>query len=184
MLQIDTSERAARFWLLLLLRGAIAVILGVVLLIWPHPTLGVFRILFVAYALVDGIVAAVSAIRNATAKEPWIRRALEAAIALAAAIVVWVWPHIVLAVLGYLIGAALVLRGIVQIVGVLKIPATERIRSWLIVGGIVSVIAGTVFLFSPRSGLNLFVWTLAVYGLVFGVILIVVAFRLKRGATG
>lgn len=168
----------------MLLRGVIAVILGIVLLIWPHPTLGIFRVLFVAYALVDGTVAAVTAIRNATAKEPWIRRALEAAIAIAAAIVVWVWPHIALAVLGYLIGAALVLRGIVQIVGVLKIPATEPIRSWLMVGGIVSLIAGTVFLFSPRAGLNLFVWMLAAYGLLFGVILIAVAFGLKRDATG
>lgn len=183
-LQIDTSERAAKTWLLMLLRGLLAIALGLVLLIWPEKSLQVIRVVFVAYALVDGIFSAVGAFRNASVKEPWIRRALEATIAIVAAIVVWLWPHIVLKVLGYVIGGALVLRGIVQIVGVTSLQGTQRVRQWLVAAGILSLIAGVVFLFSPRTGLHLFIWTLAVYGLVYGVILSALAFQLKNVANG
>jgi uncharacterized membrane protein HdeD (DUF308 family) len=179
-LQIDTSERAAKLWLLMLLRGVLALILGIVLLIWPHASLRVLLVLFVAYAFVDGIFSAVGAIRSAAAKLPWIRRALEAAVAIVSAIVLWLWPHVVLTILGYLIGIALLVRGIVQIYGASSLQRTARIRQWLIAAGILSLIAGAVFLFSPRSGLYLFIWTLAVYALVYGVILIALAFQLKN----
>lgn len=181
--QIDTSEKAAKAWLLMLLRGLLAVALGLVLLIWPHKSLQVVRYVFIAYALVDGIFSAVGAFRSANAKEPWIRRAIEAVIAIAAAVVVWLWPHIVLKVLGYVIGIALSLRGIVQIVGVTSLQGSNRVRRWLVAAGILSLVAGVVFLFTPSTGLQLFIWTLAVYGLVFGVILIALAFQLK-GSTG
>jgi uncharacterized membrane protein HdeD (DUF308 family) len=183
-LQIDTSERAAKMWLLMILRGVLAVILGLVLLIWPHASLRVLLVLFVAYASVDGIFSAVGAIRNAAAKLPWIRRALEATVAIVSAIVVGVWPHVVLTVLGYLIGVALVVRGIVQIVAVTSLQTTGHIRRWLVAAGILALIAGVIFIFSPRTGLQLFVWTLAVYGLVYGVILIALAFQLKNATAG
>ena len=139
-------------------------------------------VLFVAYAAVDGIFSAVGAIRNAAAKLPWIRRALEATVAIVPAIVVGVWPHVVLTVLGYLIGVALLVRGVVQIVGVTSVETTERIRRWLVAAGIFALITGVIFIFSPRNGLRLFVWTLAAYGLVYGVILIALAFQLKNAA--
>ena len=180
LLQIDTSERAAKMWLLMFLRGVLAVILGLVLLIWPHASLRVLLVLFVAYAAVDGAFSAVGAIRNAAAKLPWIRRALEATVAIVSAVVVGVWPHVALTVLGYLIGVALLVRGVVQIVGVTSLQTTERIRRWLVAAGIIALIAGVIFIFSPRTGLQLFVWTLAVYGLVYGVILIALAFQLKN----
>lgn len=178
-LQIDISESAAKLWLLILLRGLLAIALGLVLLIWPEKSLQVIRVVFVAYALVDGIFSAVGAIRSANAKQPWIRRALEGTVAIVAAIVVWLWPHIVLKILGYVIGVALLLRGIVQIVGVTSPQGTERVRQWLVAAGILSLIAGVVFLFSTRTGLHVFIWMLAIYGLGYGVILTALAFQLK-----
>ncbi|RIK43843.1 MAG: hypothetical protein DCC55_04665 [Chloroflexi bacterium] len=45
----------ARNWWLLLIRGVLAVIFGILALVWPGITLAVLVLLFGAYALVDGI---------------------------------------------------------------------------------------------------------------------------------
>ena len=178
MLQIDTSESGAKLWRILLLRGAIAVVLGIVLFVWTSSSIRVLLVVFVSYALVDGIVSLVAAVRSARAGEAWTRPAIEAAIALIAAAVVWAWPHIVLSTLGYLIGIAMIARGVAQLLGAAQAQAS--VRTWLIVAGILSLIAGCIFVFSPRNGLYLFIWTLAVYGLTFGTILIVLGLRARK----
>ena len=180
MLQIDTSERAAAFWRLLLLRGGIAILLGIVLLIWPHTSLRLLLVIFSSYLFVDGLIGLVSAVRNANAGKAWKRRAFEATVAIVSAVVVWLWPHVVLGILGYLIGLVLVARGIVQIFSISSSEAARPVRPWLAAAAIMSLVGGTIFLFSPRNGLTLFVWTLAIYGFVFGATLIALAFHLKQ----
>jgi uncharacterized membrane protein HdeD (DUF308 family) len=180
MLQIETSGNTAKRSLIL--RGIAAVLLGIVLLIWPSSSVRILIVVFVSYACVDGIISLVAAVRNANAGEPWIRRAIESAVALVSALVVGLWPHVVLTVLGFLIGFALLARGIVQIVSLGSPDLPARARPWLVTAGLLSLIAGAIFIFSPRTGLYLFVWTLAVYGLVFGAILIVLGIQAQPAA--
>jgi uncharacterized membrane protein HdeD (DUF308 family) len=56
-------DHVARYWWLLALRGLLAVIFGVLAVIWPGITLLVLAVFFGAYALVDGIFAVVGAFR-------------------------------------------------------------------------------------------------------------------------
>ena len=51
-------------WPVLLLRAVIAILFGVLALVWPGLTLGALIILFGAYALVDGIAALVMAVAS------------------------------------------------------------------------------------------------------------------------
>jgi uncharacterized membrane protein HdeD (DUF308 family) len=180
MLQIETSGNTAKRSLIL--RGIAAVLLGILLLIWPSSSVRILIVVFVSYACVDGIISLVAAVRNANAGEPWMRRAVESAVALISALVVGLWPHVVLTILGFLIGFALLARGIVQIVSLGSPDLPARARPWLVSAGLLSLIAGAIFIFSPRTGLYLFVWTLAVYGLVFGAILIVLGIQAQPAA--
>ena len=52
----------ARNWWVLVVRGVMAILFGVLAFIWPGITLTVLVLLFGAYALVDGIFAVVLAI--------------------------------------------------------------------------------------------------------------------------
>ncbi len=54
----------------------------------------------------------------------------------------------------------------------------EHGRWWLALGGIASVIFGIVLLIAPVVGAVVLTWWLGAYALVFGVLLLVLAFQL------
>ena len=51
----------ARNWWSLVIRGLVAIVLGIVTFAWPGITVGAVVILFGAYALLDGVVSIVGA---------------------------------------------------------------------------------------------------------------------------
>ena len=52
-------------------------------------------------------------------------------------------------------------------------------RWWLALGGIVSIVYGLLLVVAPTIGALVLTWWLGAYALIFGVALIVLAFRLK-----
>lgn len=52
-------------------------------------------------------------------------------------------------------------------------------RWWLVFGGIVSLIYGVLLIVAPMIGALVLTWWLGAYALVFGVVLLVAAFKLK-----
>ena len=53
-------------------------------------------------------------------------------------------------------------------------------RDWLLaLAGVVSVVFGVLVVFYPASGALAIVWLIGIYALVFGVVLLVLAFRLR-----
>ena len=66
----------ARHWGMLALRGVLAILFGVVALLWPHLTLKALVFLFGAYALVDGL-SSLLALALRAERKPWWFAALE-----------------------------------------------------------------------------------------------------------
>jgi uncharacterized membrane protein HdeD (DUF308 family) len=56
------SELLSRYWWVLLLRGLLAILFGILAFAWPGVTLASLVLLFGVYALVDGVSAVVSAL--------------------------------------------------------------------------------------------------------------------------
>jgi uncharacterized membrane protein HdeD (DUF308 family) len=52
-------------------------------------------------------------------------------------------------------------------------------RWWLAFGGLVSILYGALLVVAPLTGALVLTWWLGAYAIVFGVTLIVVAFKLK-----
>ena len=61
----------SHYWWLVVLRGVLAIIFGVLAFIWPDITIGALVLLFGIYALVDGISALASGIANRTDNRRW-----------------------------------------------------------------------------------------------------------------
>ena len=67
----NMSEALARNWWAMALRGVLAVVFGVIALVLPGVTMLSLVIVFAAYALVDGVLAIVAAVRSARRHERW-----------------------------------------------------------------------------------------------------------------
>jgi uncharacterized membrane protein HdeD (DUF308 family) len=173
----------ARNWWLLALRGLFAVVFGLLAFALPGVTLAALVILFGAYALVDGIFALIAAVREAEAHERWWLLVLEGIAGIAAGLITFMWPGITALVLLFLIAWWAVITGIFEIAAAIRLRK-EITGEWaLALGGVASVVFGLILLFRPGVGALAVIWLIGFYALVFGLLMLMLAFRL-RGHSG
>src|SRR6266545_234624 len=120
-------ELLTRKWWVVGLRGLLAVVFGVVALVFPGITLTALVYLFGAYALVDGVFAITTAIGGSSGHRVWF--VLEGIAGIAAGILAFVFPVITGAALVYLIAAWAILTGVFEMVAGFELPVA---KDWLL----------------------------------------------------
>lgn len=172
-------EVLARNWWVLALRGLVGVLFGLLALAWPGLTLGVLVLFWGAYALVDGVFALAAAVRAAERHTRWGALLVEGIVGMAAGIVTFLWPGITALILLLLIAFWAIVTGILEIGAAIRLRR-EITDEWaLALGGIASVIFGVLLLIRPGIGALAVVWLIGAYALFFGLLLLVLAFRLR-----
>src|SRR5260370_14772359 len=110
-----------RNWWALALRGVLAILLGVAVVVLPGVTLAVLVALFGAYALVDGVLAIIAGVRAAERHERWWSPVLKGLAGIAAGVVAFVQPALTALALLYLIGGWGIGTGILEIVAAVRL---------------------------------------------------------------
>jgi uncharacterized membrane protein HdeD (DUF308 family) len=172
------SQALARNWGWVLLRGVLGIIAGIIAFTSPLATVGLLVIVFAVYSAADGILAIVSAVRAARAGERWIWFVLEGLIDIAAAAVALFMPSIAVQVFVIIISIWAIFSGIAMIVAAFKLHR-EHGRLWLILGGILSVAWGVLLIMQPVIGVLVLTYWFGAYALIFGILLVIVAFKLR-----
>lgn len=178
---LDSLVRSAlhKSWWLLLLRGIAAVVFGVLTFAWPQISLLSLIIVYGAYALVDGVLAIVAAIRGGGLRPRW-WLALSGLAGVAAGVLAFVWPGLTALVLIYLIGFWSIMRGVLEIVGAVHLRK-EIANEWtLAAAGILSILFGLILVFAPGPGALGLLWLIAAWAILFGGLMIFVAFRVRK----
>lgn len=167
-------EAIASHWWAMALRGALAVLFGVMIFAWPGMTLTVLVLLFGAYVLLDGIFAIVAGGRTHT----W-SLLVVGLLGVAAGIITFLWPGITALALLYIIAFAAIFRGIFEITAAIQWRKV-LVNEWmLILGGFVSLIFGVLLLAFPGAGALAIIWLIGAYAIIFGILLFILAFRLR-----
>jgi uncharacterized membrane protein HdeD (DUF308 family) len=167
-----------RHWWALGVRGLAAVIFGILAFVWPSITLAVLVLLFGAYALVDGILALVSAVRSG-GEQLW-ALLLEGVVGIVAGLAVFAFPGLTTLVLLLIIAAWAILKGILEVMSAVRLrKVITNEWSW-IAGGALSVIFGLILLAAPGAGALALVWIIGVYAILYGITLIVLAWRVRE----
>ncbi len=165
-----------RKWWAVGLRGLLAVVFGVVALVFPGITLTALVYRFGAYALVDGVFAVATAVGGSGGHRAWF--VLEGVAGVAAGILAFAFPQITGAALVYLVAAWAVVTGAFEMAAGFALPVS---KDWLLVlAGLASVAFGVIVVLNPGAGALAVVWLIGLYAIVFGVLFIVLAFRLLR----
>lgn len=169
----------SRNWWAVGLRGLAAVIFGILALIWPGVTFFVLVILFGAYALVDGIFAVIAAIRGRTELRDWGWLLVEGIIGILIGVITFFSVSTTALVLLYLIAFWAILTGIAEIVQAVRLRRLISNEWLLILGGAVSVIFGLLLIIFPGSGALAVTWLIGIYAIIFGILLLGLAWRLR-----
>ena len=170
----------AKNWWLLLLRGIAAVIFGVLAFIWPGLTLLVLVILYGAYALVDGVLSLAAAVMGRGGPIPTWWLVVVGLLGIAAGILTFVWPGITALVLILFIGAWALVTGIFEIIGAIRLRKEIDDEWMLILSGVLSVLFGLGVMILPGAGALALIWVIATYAIIFGVLMIALALRLRK----
>jgi uncharacterized membrane protein HdeD (DUF308 family) len=169
----------ARNWWVLAIRGVAAILLGIAAFAWPGMTLTVLILLFGAYALVDGIFAVIAGIVAHGESDRWWMMIITGLAGIAAGAVTLLWPGITVFVLLYVIAAWAVLSGILEIAAAIRLRK-EIEGEWLLgLAGAASVIFGILLVLLPGPGAVALIWLIGIYALMFGFLLLVLAFEVR-----
>ena len=167
-------------WWLVVLRGVLAVLFGLTAFLWPGLTGLVLVLMFGVYALADGVVAVATGLTHVKDTSRWWVFLLEGLIGIGAGIAALVWPGAVAVALIALIAAWAVLTGAFEIVAAIRLRREIDNEWFLLLGGLLSIGFGTLLVLQPAAGGLALVWVIGYYALAFGILLIVLGFRLKN----
>jgi uncharacterized membrane protein HdeD (DUF308 family) len=178
-LKNELAGSLAKNWWLLLLRGLLAVAFGILLFTQPTISVAILITFFGAYALVDGVFSAFSAISQRKQKEHWILMLVGGLCGIAIGLITFYSPGITAMVLLFYIAIWAIITGVTQIIMAVKLRDEIQGEFWLGLAGLVSVAFGIYLIYNPSSGLQSVLWILAVYAVLFGFLMIALSLRVK-----
>jgi uncharacterized membrane protein HdeD (DUF308 family) len=172
-------EKITQNWWMFAVRGVVAIIFGVLALIWPGQTLQALVLVFGAYALVDGIFAVIAGIAARGYFDRWWAVLLEGVAGVVIGLLTFFWPNITALVLLYFIAAWALITGIFEIVAAIQLRRVITGEWMLILGGLLSILFGILLFVFPGTGAVSLIWLIGIYAIVFGISEIIFAFRLR-----
>jgi len=168
----------ARNWWAIAIRGVLGILFGLVALFLPGVTMLSLVLVFAAYAFVDGVFAIISAVNAAGQHERWGLLALEGIVDIVVAGIAIFWPAITVVAFVLLLAAWAVVTGGLMLWAAFRLDVDSG-RWWFVLGGGVSLTYGVLLIVAPIIGALVLTWWLGAYALIFGVALLVLAFRLR-----
>jgi uncharacterized membrane protein HdeD (DUF308 family) len=174
------SAWLARNWWAIALRGVAAIAFGILALLMPAITIAALILLFGVYAVVEGIFNVIAAVRGQSGAPRWFLL-LGGLVSIAAGIIAFVWPGLTAIVLLYVIAAWAIVTGVLEIAAAIRLHNRIRGEGWLVLGGILSVVAGVLMMARPGVGALALVLWIGAYILVLGILHLGLAFRLRSG---
>lgn len=178
------DSRLSLNWSALALRGVIAIVFGILAFLMPGLTLGVLVLLFAAYAIVDGVSHLVTGIRQRSGDKPDGLMIFGGIAGIAAGLIAAILPGITALFLLALIGAWAIVTGTAEIMAAYRLRKVIRGEWLLALDGIISIAFGLYVWIFPGAGAIAIVWLIAAFAIASGVILLMLAFRMRSLARG
>jgi uncharacterized membrane protein HdeD (DUF308 family) len=173
------STMLAGNWWAIALRGLAAIVFGIIALAVPGAVLLSLALIFAAYLLADGVFAIVAAVRAARQHERWALLLIEGVLDIVVGVAAAIIPAGAVLAFVFMTAAWALLTGGLMLASAFRLHLSHG-RWWLALGGLVSIVWGILLAIAPTLGAVVLTWWLGGYALVFGVVLLVLAFRLRR----
>lgn len=166
-------------WWVVVARGVLAIVFGLYALFVPGLALDTLIMLFGVVILVAGLLAIMAGLRRQANQQVAVLFTVEGIICVAFGLLALVRPIGTAVASLYLVSAFAIVSGVVHVVSGLKLRK-ELPGEWaLILSGVLTTVFGVLMGLLPWAGLLSLIWMIGAYSLFFGVLFIVLGFRLR-----
>lgn len=171
-------------WKSALASGLLAVILGIIVLVWPGKSILVAAVLFGAYLLVTGIAQVFMAFSLDVTAGGRVLLFISGAAALILAVLAFrhFGEGYAILLLAIWIGVGFVFRGVATTVAAISDPTMPG-RWWQVFVGVISLIAGVVVIASPFESILTLAIVVGIWLIVIGVFEVVSAFGIRKAGS-
>jgi uncharacterized membrane protein HdeD (DUF308 family) len=169
-----------RFSGLVLWRGIIFLLLGLLALCWPGMTFGFLIILLGFYMVVDGIVHIITSFSVIKQDKDWWVTLLRGIFGLLLGVLILMAPVATAIVLTWYLAAWLLMVGILEIIVAIRLRKKIQGEGWYIFNGIIALIAAIILMIHPLSSAVTLTLLAGIFAIVMGIYLIGVYIRLRR----
>lgn len=173
-------------WGLILVRGIIMILLGIILLAWPMATLTTLLMFMGAWWLVDGITTIVKSIKGRKELEVWGWGIFTGILGAIAGIIVLSHPALsailTTSFFVWFLGIAAAIYGINGIVTGIRLRKEVEGEWSMLLGGVFSIIFGIILLTSPFIAVLTMIKIMGVVALIGGIAIVIVAYSVRKKA--
>jgi uncharacterized membrane protein HdeD (DUF308 family) len=174
MADFSVVRALAQHWWVVLLRGVLAILFGVMAFAWPGITLLVLVLLWGAYALIDGIFEVIAGVRG-----KWGSLVVLGLLGIAAGIITYWRPGITVVSLVWVFAFWAIVAGVLQVSAAIRLRK-EMQGEWMwILSGVITVLLGVLLLLYPGAGALSVTWLIGSLAVAWGILLVMLSFKLK-----
>ena len=170
----------SRYWWVPVVRGLVAIALGIFALVWPIATIAALVLVFGAVAVADGILAIGAAIAARKLISDWWVLLVQGFVGIAIGVLTLVYPAITAFAFVFLMAVWAIGLGLLQIVAAVTLRRDIPGGWWLALAGVLGVAFGILLVSNPIGGGLAVVWLIGVFAIAWGVMQMVGGFDLRR----
>jgi uncharacterized membrane protein HdeD (DUF308 family) len=167
-----------------MIRGLFAMVVGFTTMAWQGIRLENLALSFGGYAMIDGLLGIAGAVRAAESHQRWMPLVVEGLTGIAAALITFLWAGSSALSLMYAIAGWALFTGFFEILAGLRLRDYVSGEWLLVLSGVASLLLGVLVIALPLAGTLEIAFWLEVYALLFGGLLIALAFRLRAWVGG
>ena len=172
-------ETLKRHWWVPVLRGIAAVLFGIMAFVYPGLTVAVLVLLFGAWILVDGVFRVIGAIGHRASDKEWGFDLIIGIMGIIIGFLTFHAPRITALALIIYIAAWALMIGATEIALAIKLRREIKGEWFLILMGLLSIAFAMMLLWNPLPGALALVWLIGSYAIAFGILAVILGFRLR-----
>ena len=170
----------SRYWWVLVVRGVLAILLGIFTFVWPLPTIAGLVLAFGAVAMADGVFTVVTAFAGRKLTTDWWVLLLQGLLGIGVGVLTLFNPAITGVALLIYIAAWAIGLGVLQVVAAVKLRHEITGEWWLALGGVLAVAFGVLAMIYPAEGARAVLCMIGGFALAWGVALMGGGFDVRR----
>lgn len=172
-------QELKKHWGSLLVRGVLAVLFGIIVLVWPGIGLEFLVLLFGAFCLVDGLIALFMSFTYRS----W-GLILKGVLGVIVGLFFFFYTQQAATIFIMVVGLWAVLSGIFEIFGALFLRKQISNEIFLLLVGVISILFGAVIFVNPIVSGLVFTVVIGIYAIMIGVFQTALALRLHGMSAG